>query len=142
MRALLVYNPTAGRSGTRREIPDAVAVLSAAGWLIMPAQTQGPNHAAELARQACADGYDVVLVAGGDGTVNQVANGLITAASEGLPLAALGLLPAGTANVLARDLGYARARAWAEGHVARGRPPPVEVDPRVDRRRAGKWGSG
>ena len=105
MRALLVYNPTAGRSGTRREIPDAMAVLSAAGWLIMPAQTQGPNHAAELARQACVDGYDVVLVAGGDGTINQVANGLITAAHEGLPLAALGLLPAGTANVLARDLG-------------------------------------
>ena len=82
-----------------------MAVLSAAGWLVMPAQTQGPDHAAELARQACVDGYDVVLVAGGDGTINQVANGLITATHEGLPLATLGLLPAGTANVLARDLG-------------------------------------
>lgn len=105
VRALLVYNPTAGRSGPRREIPDAIAVLQAAGWLILPAATQGPGHASELARQACAEGYDVVLVAGGDGTINQVADGLMAAARESLPLAILGILPAGTANVLARDLG-------------------------------------
>ncbi len=80
MRALLVYNPTAGRGGLRREIPDAMTVLQAAGWLIMPAQTEGPGHAAELARQACVEGYDVVLVAGGDGTINQAADGLIGAA--------------------------------------------------------------
>lgn len=105
MRALLVYNPIAGRGGPRREIPDAIAVLQAAGWLIKPAQTEGPDHAGQLARQACAEGYDVVLVAGGDGTINQVADGLMAAARAGMPLAALGLLPAGTANVLARDLG-------------------------------------
>ena len=105
MRALLVSNPVAGRRGPRREIPDAVAVLQAAGWLIEPAQTEGPGHAAQLARQACAEGYDVVLVAGGDGTINQVADGLITAARDKLPAAALGILPTGTANVLARDLG-------------------------------------
>lgn len=104
MRALLIYNPTAGRGGPRREIPEAIAVLQAAGWLIMPAQTEGPGHATQLARRACAEEYDVVLVAGGDGTINQVADGLIAASREGLPLAALGLLPAGTANVLARDL--------------------------------------
>jgi YegS/Rv2252/BmrU family lipid kinase len=70
----------------------------------MPAQTEGPGHAVQLARRACAEGYDFVLVAGGDGTINQVADGLMAAAREKLPLAALGLLPAGTANVLARDL--------------------------------------
>jgi YegS/Rv2252/BmrU family lipid kinase len=105
MRALLIANPIAGGRGPRREIPDAVAVLQAGGWLIVPAQTEGPGHAARLARQACAEGYDVVLACGGDGTINQVADGLIAAGRENLPAAALGILPAGTGNVLARDLG-------------------------------------
>ena len=105
MRALLIYNPAAGRQRYRQQLPAAVTLLEGAGWTVDRAPTQGPGHASQLARQACAQGYDVALVAGGDGTINQAADGLISAGRSGLPVAALGILPMGTANVLARDLG-------------------------------------
>lgn len=105
MRALLVYNPIAGRRGPRREMPAAIAELEAGGWTVEPAHTEGPGHASRLAEQASIEGFDVVIAAGGDGTVNQVAGGLMKAHQAGEHAAALAILPAGTANVLARDLG-------------------------------------
>ena len=105
MRTLMIYNPAAGRPRLQRQTPEAAAELRAAGWTVDLAQTTGPDSAAHLARSAAADGYDAVVVVGGDGTVNLAANGLLQAAEAGLALPALGILPAGTANVLARDLG-------------------------------------
>ena len=61
--------------------------------------TPGPNKAGELARRAAQDGCDLVLAAGGDGTINEAINGLV-----GNPVV-FGALPAGTANVLANELG-------------------------------------
>ena len=97
-----------------------------------------------LVSKACADGYDVVLVAGGDGTVNQAAHGLMTAASDGLPLAALGPLASRTANVLAGDLGMPVPGPGLKGTLPTGRWPPVAVNPANWglRRRAGKRGAG
>lgn len=105
MRTLMIYNPAAGRPRLQRQTPEAAAELRTAGWTVDLAQTTGPDSAAHLARSAAADGYDAVVVVGGDGTVNLAANGLLQAAEAGLALPALGILPAGTANVLARDLG-------------------------------------
>lgn len=104
-RALLIYNPIAGRPRLQRQVPDAVAELRSAGWSVDLAETTGPDSAMQLARMAAGQGYHAVVVAGGDGTVNQAANGLLQARSAGQVLPALGILPAGTANVLARDLG-------------------------------------
>jgi YegS/Rv2252/BmrU family lipid kinase len=104
-RTLLIYNPAAGRPRLQRQVPDAMAELHAAGWSVDLAETTGPDSALHLARAAAAQGYHAVVVAGGDGTVNQAANGLLQARSDGQALPALGILPAGTANVLARDLG-------------------------------------
>ena len=64
--------------------------------------TPGPRSAAEIARGIAARGADLILVAGGDGTINEVVNGM---AGSAVPL---GILPAGTANVLANELGIAR----------------------------------
>lgn len=61
--------------------------------------TTGPGHAGEIARQAVDRGADLILVAGGDGTINEAVNGM---ANSDVPL---GILPAGTANVLANELG-------------------------------------
>jgi len=63
------------------------------------APTAGPGAASELANKAASKGSDIVLVCGGDGTINEVINGLVGSQ------VALGLLPGGTANILARDMG-------------------------------------
>lgn len=105
MRALLIHNPIAGWRAQREQLPACIRLLEDAGWIVQPTHTQGPGHAGRLAFQAPADGFDLVLVAGGDGTINQVANGLMAARRAHLQAVGLGILPAGTANVLARDLG-------------------------------------
>jgi diacylglycerol kinase family enzyme len=70
----------------------------AGGWQVDVQPTQRPGHAVELARTAAAAGYQVVLAAGGDGTLGDVAHGLAGSAT------ALAPLPVGTANSLAREL--------------------------------------
>lgn len=74
-------------------------VFRKAGRKVELYATPGPNKAGELARRAAHEGCDLVLAAGGDGTINEVINGLV-----GVPVV-FGALPAGTANVLANELG-------------------------------------
>ncbi|MCG8503473.1 MAG: hypothetical protein MI755_02595 [Sphingomonadales bacterium] len=100
MRILIIHNPTAGRR--RRKLLEHVIeglVLRGAAVEVIP--TEGPGHATALARKAAfgSDPADVVVAAGGDGTINEVAAGLV---DSQVPLA---VIPAGSANVLARDLG-------------------------------------
>lgn len=99
-KAILIYNPIAGRRPAKREweIRQASRVLRKAGITAELAATTRPDMAQDLARQAAASDVDLVLVCGGDGTINEVINGL--APSE-IPL---GILPGGTANILAREL--------------------------------------
>lgn len=77
----------------------AIAALEARGYRVHPMPTPGPGTAGELARQRIAAGSDLILALGGDGTLNEVAGGVI---GTRVPL---GMLPAGTANVLAREVG-------------------------------------
>ncbi len=103
-RLRLLYNPTAGR--VRRPLVErAVAALRRAGWKVERAETERRGHAEHLAAEAAGDGeVGRLVVAGGDGTINEAVNGLLRANAP-LPLA---ILPMGTANVLARELGLAR----------------------------------
>jgi diacylglycerol kinase family enzyme len=87
---VVVYNPRASRARRARE---------AAGRLGEVRETWGPGTATQLAREAAREGAAVVLACGGDGTVNEVLNGV--AGTE----TAVGVLPAGTANAVARELG-------------------------------------
>ncbi|MBX9600901.1 MAG: diacylglycerol kinase family lipid kinase [Bryobacteraceae bacterium] len=102
--AVLIYNPFAGKlSGRHHWLVDKILEsLRAEGIPASARATTGPNTAGALAAAAIADGADLILAAGGDGTINEVANGMIGAA---VPLA---ILPAGTANVLAMELGFGR----------------------------------
>ena len=97
---VLIYNPYAGKirrnPGTLQRTTAALARVNVNPRVVA---TDAAGHATLLARQAAEQGADLVLVLGGDGTVNEVVNGL--AYSD----AALGVLPAGTANVLAMELG-------------------------------------
>ncbi len=100
-RAVLIYNPAAGRRRARRavEIHEALELLRRHIDVVEAWPTEAAGAAAELARCAGRQGFDLVLACGGDGTINEVVNGLA------LGPVALGVLPAGTANVLALDLG-------------------------------------
>jgi diacylglycerol kinase (ATP) len=103
VKALLIHNPVAGSiAGHRRGLSRAVDILKEQGWQVTWRDTEKPGDATRWARDAVTAGYDVVIAAGGDGTVGQVADGL--AGSQ----VAMGILPLGTSNVLARELGLAR----------------------------------
>lgn len=97
--ALLIHNPTAGPRELQREITSVAAYISRHGWRIDVQQTHQPGEATELARAAAQAGYDVVIAAGGDGTVNEVVNGLVGTR------AALAVLPVGVGNLWAKQIG-------------------------------------
>ncbi|MER2600659.1 MAG: diacylglycerol kinase family protein [Caldilineales bacterium] len=105
MRALLVSNPTAGWSRVQRQLPEALMTLRAAGWRVEWERTQAAGSMETLAEQAAAAGYEAFIACGGDGSINQAINGLLRGRQQGSSPPALGILPAGTANVLARTLG-------------------------------------
>ena len=99
MNACLIVNPAAGPRDFHRQINQAVEYLRDHGWEVDILQTARKGDAMHLARQAAYQGCDVAVAVGGDGTINEVVNGL--AGSE----TALGIIPAGTANVYAADVG-------------------------------------
>jgi YegS/Rv2252/BmrU family lipid kinase len=107
-KALLLYNPAAGRFPIKTFVPSVVSPLQAAGWRVELAETLSGSHAISVARQAAAEKFHAVFVVGGDGTVGQVANGLVNTDT------ALGVRPAGTMNVWATELGL-RLFEWPFG---------------------------
>jgi len=102
MRALLVVNPKA--TATTERMRDVLTHALASETKLDVVQTQARGHATSLARQAVVDGLDVVVALGGDGTVNEVVNGLLAdGPAPGQP--SLAVVPGGNANVFARALG-------------------------------------
>ncbi|MFN8533632.1 MAG: diacylglycerol kinase family protein [Dehalococcoidia bacterium] len=113
MRCVLIVNPA---SGTAREadLPEVLAIFEETGWTIDLVRTAGPGDATRVAAEAVDAGFDLVLVCGGDGTVNEALQALVGSRT------ALGVLPAGTANLLAREMQLplrapAAARALVSG---------------------------
>lgn len=120
-RWLVIYNPTAGRR-RRRRLDAALAVLRAQGVEVSLAETGGPGDPEAMARDA-EDDVSVVVVAGGDGTIKGAVDGLAARAIAGRTVPTLGVLPLGTANVLAGELGLPldaveAARVLADGVTA------------------------
>jgi len=105
---LLIYNPAAGRFSVRPFVGGIIRVLNERGWRLEVAETINVRHASQLARQAATENFRAVFAIGGDGTVGQVAAGLIGSQTM------LGVLPAGTANVWARELGL---NTFTLGHL-------------------------
>ena len=111
---LIVFNPTAG-GRRRRRLARALDALGLQGLRPDVAETTRPGHATELAREAAGRGVPLVVAAGGDGTIAEVASGLAGTA------ALLGILPFGTANVLAWELGLPPGPERAAGVLTAGR---------------------
>lgn len=99
MRVKTIVNPYANRWKAQRRIPAIQNALVANDVEHVIVITTQPLQAIEEARLAVAQGFDVVVAAGGDGTVNEVANGLVQAAGDG-PTIPLAIMPIGTGNDL------------------------------------------
>lgn len=100
MNSFLIYNPNAGKLSRRPSlIPKVQAILADAGRAVTLRPTAAPGDASRLARECVAAGADHIYVVGGDGTINEVINGM---AGSQVPLTPL---PGGTANCLAVELG-------------------------------------
>jgi YegS/Rv2252/BmrU family lipid kinase len=104
-RALAIVNPVAGNGVGARIASRIAADFRGHGMRVDVVRAPAPDEAARLAREGAADGYRVIIAAGGDGTANEVANGI---AGSG---AALALYPIGSGNDFARALGYPRRRS-------------------------------
>jgi YegS/Rv2252/BmrU family lipid kinase len=109
---LLIYNPAAGRISVRPFISGVIRTLSDYGWRVEVAESLDGRHTTQLARMAASENFRAVFVIGGDGTVGQAASGLIGSKT------ALGVLPAGSANVWALELGM-KAFIWPRWRLLR-----------------------
>ncbi len=109
MKLLLLANASAASVTPRVRV--VIGELLAAEHDVTVAETSRRGHASRLAQGAAADGYEVVVVLGGDGTVNEAANGLVGSST------AMGLLPGGSTNVLARTLGFTNDPVKAAGEL-------------------------
>jgi YegS/Rv2252/BmrU family lipid kinase len=114
MKTVVIFNPGAGQRDARRELEKALELLTKRGWEVTQRETQGKGDALIYAQEAISSGYEAVIVAGGDGTVNEVVNGLV-----GSDLA-LGVLPLGTGNVWAREIGMPFATPLHPPHLLAG----------------------
>jgi diacylglycerol kinase (ATP) len=99
VKARLIYNPSAGMRNTRDEIYRAIDELRAHGWSVDVAETTQVGDGMRIAQASAQEKFDALIAVGGDGTVNEVANGLVDTDT------ALGVLPSGTANMWAREMG-------------------------------------
>jgi diacylglycerol kinase family enzyme len=114
MRALLVANPAA--TTTTRKVRDVLVRALSSELKVDVAETTHRGHGRELAAQAAAEGIDVVVTLGGDGTVNEAANGLL-AAGPGPQVPTLAVVPGGSTNVFSRALGRSRDPVEATGEI-------------------------
>lgn len=122
-RVALIYNPQSGQHSSRRgaALQGALKVLRDAGIEAEALETDGPGSASHLARAAVRNNYDTILACGGDGTVHEVLQCLV--GTE----VALGVMPLGTANALAQDLGLGRSPVKAVRKLLTAVPTQVPV---------------
>jgi YegS/Rv2252/BmrU family lipid kinase len=127
-KAILISNPKTGRYASRRlpAIEDTCSLLCSRGLNVELVETTGPGDATRLAAEAERKGVSDVLVAGGDGTINETLQGLVGTSAR------LGILPRGTANVLACELGLPLECHAAADVIAQGKTRRVHVGCAID----------
>ncbi len=105
-RARVIVNPAAGANSTRKKWPDLKRLLTHIGLSFDSTFTEGNGHAIELAREAAGNGYRCIVAVGGDGTVNEVANGILH--SGGGKSVSMGIISTGTGSDFIRAAGIPR----------------------------------
>jgi diacylglycerol kinase (ATP) len=119
-RALILYNPTAGRGTGEATALLTGKVLESSGWEAKLAPTQGPGDATRIGGEADADR---LVVVGGDGTLREAAEGVLAAGRT----LELGFVPRGNANVVARELSIPLAVDGAVRTLIQGRPRAMDI---------------
>jgi diacylglycerol kinase (ATP) len=122
-RARLIYNPTSGREILKRNLPDILQKLEVAGYEASCHATTGAGDATNAAKIAVEREYDVVIAAGGDGTIHEVVNGI----AEQKFRPKLGIIPGGTTNDFARALQIPRDIGAAVDIITKGDTIPVDI---------------
>jgi len=120
-KIFLVINRHAGHKEGAKAIDLVVPYLLKKDYLVEYSYTDHRKHATELAAKAAADGYDIVVAVGGDGTVNEVAQGLYGAGIK------MGIVPMGSGNGLARELGISMDMKKSAKAIVKGKNLKVDV---------------
>lgn len=122
-KARLIYNPSSGREEVRRLLPDILNRLDMAGIETSCHATSGEADATREAEKAVERGYDIIIAAGGDGTLNEVVDGMAGKANT----PPLGIFPLGTTNDFARAMGI--PRKWEEyvDLIIKGDTRPIDI---------------
>lgn len=100
-RSTIIYNPNSGKGTFKKRLDDIQAFLDQEGFTWNLAETEYPKHATQLFEKAASDGVDLVIVGGGDGTMNEISQPIPKL--KNVPL--IGYIPSGTANDLGKTLG-------------------------------------
>ncbi len=124
---MLVYNPTAGKGNAARLLPKVQALLGERGIESNLVLTEGVGHAQALGEQAVQTGVDLVVAAGGDGTINEVINGLMNPALNGRKRPALAVLPVGRGNDFAFGMGIPQELTQACEILAHGQRRRIDI---------------
>ena len=127
MRALFLVNPLAGGRGNRRAVETALARFDAAGWNTTTVRTVTPQHAGELIESAHGEGYDLLIVAGGDGTVHRAVQHLPLGSYEEPSKLPFAIFPMGSGNDFFRGTGAPRDPDGAAENIIRGRAVPIDI---------------
>jgi diacylglycerol kinase (ATP) len=127
-KATLISNPKTGRYAARRlrTVQELAAHLESLGVAIDLKLTSGPGDAAEIAARAARNGSSDIIVAGGDGTINEAIQGLAGTKAR------LGIIPRGTGNVLARELGLPLDDERAAVVAAQGKSQKIYLGLAID----------
>lgn len=128
-KMIVIINPHANRGDSQHQIDDLLQALAHSGLDYEIELTKYRGHASALAEQAARDGFDVVVAAGGDGTVNEIANGILRAweGSEGTAPTTLGILPVGSGNDFAAGMGMDSGVRDAVDRLRRGHTRAIDV---------------
>ena len=122
-RARIIYNPTSGREMFKKNLPEVLETLEVAGYETSCHATTGEGDAQAAAEKAVENGFDIIIAAGGDGTLNEVVAGV--SAFEKRPK--IGLIPMGTTNDFARAVHIPRDIKKAVEIIVKGDSIPVDV---------------
>jgi YegS/Rv2252/BmrU family lipid kinase len=122
----VIVNPVAANGAVGKRWPQIRDILQAGGGQFDASFTKGPNHATELAREALSAGYRTIVAVGGDGTLNEVVNGLVI---EGMvdPMVNLGIIPGGTGSDSVRTLGIPHDCRAAYDCLLHGKPDRIDL---------------